>query len=121
MPAGVCLSASQVPLAKSKVMQRPASSAAQCNVLCATKQEVCTLPTVWLKQPLRGLLLMGCAARWCTQVLQRCQNAAGMHVGDAKCTGFTFSGCAYSCSDDCEHGCEVQRYESVCDGMRIGM
>jgi hypothetical protein len=44
-----------------------------------------------------------------------------MHVGDVTCTGFTFSGCAYSCSDDCEQGCEVQRYESVCDGMRIGM
>ncbi|BDA50317.1 hypothetical protein COCOBI_15-4460 [Coccomyxa sp. Obi] len=86
---GVCLSASSVPNTRAKVMDRP-NKAAQCNVLCATRDEV----------------------------LQRCGNAAALHVGEVTCTGFTFEDCALSCSD-CQNGCELQRPEQSCRGVRI--
>ena len=56
----------------------------------------------------------------CMQVLQRCQNAAALHVGDATCASFTFEECALSCSDGCQTGCEVGRRERQCQGLRLG-
>ncbi|KAK9903303.1 hypothetical protein WJX75_002347 [Coccomyxa subellipsoidea] len=81
---GVCLSASSLPNTRAKVMDRP-NPAAQCNVLCATREEV----------------------------LERCGNAAALHVGDVTCHGFSFEDCALSCSD-CANGCELQRPEQIC-------
>ncbi|EIE23319.1 hypothetical protein COCSUDRAFT_33304 [Coccomyxa subellipsoidea C-169] len=86
---GLCLSASSLPNTRSKVMDRP-NPAAQCNVLCATREEV----------------------------LQRCANAAALHVGEVTCHSFSFDECALSCSD-CPTGCELQRPEQSCRGLRI--